>query len=138
MESGELNPAGGRWLAVGTSAHSDSRRAGADAATSALTGPDAKLLIVFCSAGHDPAAVLAGIRRGRPADFPLIGCSSGRGDRRRRPRRGHGVVITALGGPGFAVATAAAEGAAASRQREAGAEPPRRARRGSRTADTRR
>jgi len=113
------NPAAERWLAVGQSGHADARLAGKAAAAQALTGEDPKLLVVFCCEAYDLAELLAGVRESA-GDTPLIGCStageistSGPGDA--------GVVVTALGGPGFDVATAAAD-AAGGRLREAGAE----------------
>jgi hypothetical protein len=75
--------------------------------------------VVFCSDSYDLEQLLGGIRAGS-GDVPLIGCStageiatSGPGDA--------SVVVTAIGGPGFQVTTAAATGAS-SRLREAGAE----------------
>jgi hypothetical protein len=107
-----------RWLAVGSSDHPDSRQAGAAATAAALTGPDARLLIVFCSADSDPAAVLAGINA-TSGGVPLIGCSSGGEFVADGPSQGR-VVVTALGGAGFTVSTSAATGAGA-HQRETGA-----------------
>jgi hypothetical protein len=110
---------GRRWLAVGASDAEDCRRAGAEATRAALAGGDTALLLVFCSALHDPAAVLTGI--GAVAgDIPRIGCSTtaviapGRAG-------GHGVVVVALGGPGFSAATAVGRDVGG-RQRAAGAE----------------
>ncbi len=107
-----------RWVGAGTSASSDSRSAGAEAARGAVRGTDTKLLVVFASQSHDLPALLAGIRDVSP-ETPLIGCSTageiagdGPGDA--------GVVVTALGGSGFSVATAVARGAAAD-LRQAGA-----------------
>ena len=108
-----------RWFAVGESVASDSRTAGADAAAQALVGTGARLLIVFASDSYDHVELLRGIRE-QAADVPLVGCStageistSGPGDA--------GVVVAAIGGEGFSVATAAATGAS-SRLRDAGAE----------------
>jgi hypothetical protein len=108
-----------RWLAVGQSSGSDARSAGADATDQALKGEDAKLLIVFCAERYDLNELLLGINE-RSGGIPLVGCStageiaaSGAGDA--------SVVVTALGGKGFSVATAAATGSSA-RLREAGAE----------------
>lgn len=109
-----------RWLAVGQSGDNDARAAGRHAAAEALDGrDDPKLLIVFCWEAYDLAELVEGIRE-RAGDTPLVGCSTageictaGPGDA--------GVVITALGGPGFDVATASAD-AAGGRLREAGAE----------------
>jgi hypothetical protein len=78
-----------------------------------------RLLMVFCSALHDPAAVLAGIRS-VSGDTPLIGCSATAVIGPEGPSRDRGVVVVALGGPGFSVATAAGRGAA-SGQRDVGA-----------------
>jgi hypothetical protein len=108
-----------RWLSVGQSADPDARTAGAAAADLALPRDDAKLLVVFCSDAYDLEALLGAINE-RSGGVPLIGCStageiatSGPGDA--------GVVVTALGGDGFAASTAAATGAS-QRLREAGAE----------------
>jgi len=100
-------PTGGdRWLAVGRSGDPDAKRAGAEAARAALAGDDPRLLIVFCWDGYDLTGLLEGIA-GEAGTVPVVGCStageisaSGPGD--------SGVVITAIGGSGFSVATAAA------------------------------
>jgi hypothetical protein len=105
---------------VGESAARDSRAAGKDAAAQALAGGDnVRLLIVFASASHDHAELLRGIRE-QAMGVPLVGCStageiatSGPGDA--------GVVVCALGGEGFSVATTAASGASG-RLRAAGAD----------------
>jgi hypothetical protein len=108
-----------RWLGAGRSGDPDPRRAGLEAATGALRGDDAKLVVVFCSDAYELSELLAGIRE-HTGDVPLIGCTtageigtSGPGD--------HGVVITAIGGPGFHVVTRAATGASGG-LREAGAD----------------
>ena len=107
-----------RWLQVGHSDDTDAATAGRSAAADALAGSDPKLLIVFCSDSYDLAALLGGIADAAP-DVPLVGCSTageiataGPGDR--------GVVVIALGGPGFSVATRAARDAS-EHLREAGA-----------------
>jgi len=107
-----------RWLAVGRSSDVDSHAAGQVAARQAVR-PDTRLLVVFCSARHDPYAVLAGIRDVSGA-VPLIGCSSSSVISPSGPLTGSGVVVLALGGPGFAVATGVGTGAS-TRQRTAGA-----------------
>ena len=93
-----------RWVAVGSSAAADSTAAGAEAARLALTAADPRLLLVFASESHDLPALLTAILE-VSGPVPLIGCStageiatSGPGDA--------GVVVLALGGPGFEVATA--------------------------------
>jgi hypothetical protein len=108
-----------RWVSVGTSTEADSSRAGADAAAAALRGHDAKLLIVFCSDSHDLPAMLRAIND-TSGGVPLIGCTTA-GEIATDGPADSSVVVTALGGPGFSVATAVAANADG-RQREAGAE----------------
>jgi hypothetical protein len=111
-------------MAVGRSADPDPIHAGRQAAHEALRGgvsapPDPRLLIVFSSAEHDPVAVVAGIAQEAPG-VPLVGCSSASAITPDGPVDS-GVVVMAVGGPGFSVATAVAH-ASSGRQREAGAE----------------
>lgn len=96
----------GRWMGVGRSTSDSSYEAGAAAAQEALEGREAGLLIVFASDHYDLDQLLGAIND-QSRDAPLIGCStageiatSGPGDA--------GVVVTALGGEGFEIATAAA------------------------------
>ena len=105
-----------RWVGVGHSDHVDAFSAGVEAATLALAGADARLLIVFCADGYDLPELLRGINQ-TSGDIPLVGCStageiatSGPGD--------SGVVVTALGGSGFSIATSSAD-AVSGRLREA-------------------
>jgi len=110
---------GRRWLAVGHSAASDPRQAGREATRDALEGTDPALLVIF-SSGPDPEGLLAGIEDVCPG-VPLIGCASqaliaSPGP----PGPVGGVVVTALGGPGFRVTTGAAS-AAGDQRRAAGA-----------------
>jgi hypothetical protein len=107
-----------RWVGAGSSRQTDSRRAGVEAASAAVRGTDTKLLVVFASQAHDLAALLAGIRDVCP-QAPLIGCSTA-GEIAADGPGDSGVVVTALGGVGFSVATAAAGNAAAD-LRQAGA-----------------
>jgi hypothetical protein len=94
---------GHRWVGVGRSDKDDSRAAGREAAGAALAGEEPKLLIAFCSDRFELAELLAGI--GETADgVPLIGCTSA-GEITADGAADGGVVITALGGPGFKVAT---------------------------------
>lgn len=96
-----------RWVGSGASSTPDPC-AGAEATRQALAGrADAVLLVVFASESYDLPALSAAIRAQAPG-VPLIGCStageiagSGAGD--------SGVVVMALGGPGFQVATASAD-----------------------------
>ncbi|HXA30516.1 MAG TPA: FIST N-terminal domain-containing protein [Candidatus Angelobacter sp.] len=104
-----------RWVGAGTSRAEDSRTAGAEAAASAVRGEDVKLLVVFASQAHDLPALLAGIRDVCP-DAPLVGCSTAGEIAAVGPSEA-GVVLTALGGPGFSVACAVATGASANLRR---------------------
>jgi hypothetical protein len=93
------------------------RGSGARAADEALVYDDPKLLVVFCSQSHDLPGVLREIRA-RSGDVPLIGCTTA-GEIAAVGPSDASVVVAALGGDGFAVATAASD---ASRDpREAGA-----------------
>jgi hypothetical protein len=106
-----------RWLGVGF-AHGTEPGAGARAAGEALLRSDAKLLLVFCSQAHDLGALLREIRA-RAGDVPLIGCTTA-GEIITGGPCDTSVVVTALGGDGFAVETAVATDASRN-LREAGA-----------------
>jgi hypothetical protein len=108
-----------RWFGVGRSASPDSTLAGAEAADLAMRGEDGKLIVVFASESHQLADLLSGIRS-RTHDIPLIGCSTA-GEIASDGPGDAGVVVVALGGPGFVARTAASRGVAA-RLRDAGAE----------------
>jgi hypothetical protein len=105
-----------RWFGVGFC--KDARRAGARAADDALVHDDPKLLIVFCSRAHNLGQLLGEIRE-RAGDVPLIGCTTA-GQIVTVGPSDAGVVVTALGGKGFAVRTTVAAGASGN-LREAGA-----------------
>src|SRR5262245_7954 len=95
---------GMRWIGVGESRAADARAAGADAIARAIAGrPDPRLLIVFASSGHDLEQLVGGV------DIPLVGCTTA-GEIASHGPGDHGVVVMALGGEGFAVATAVATG----------------------------
>jgi hypothetical protein len=111
-----------RWLDVGRSTASDSRQAGATAAGRALTGPDAKLLLVFCSTAHELHPLLEAVNEAS-GGVPLIGCSTA-GEIATAGPGDSGVVVLALGGPGFGATTSVAKGVS-TRLREAGAEVAR-------------
>lgn len=114
----------GRWFAVGQSDDPHAALAAAAATSQALTGEDPKLLIVFCSHSYDLDALLAAINRSS-GDVPLIGCSTA-GEIATDGPSDAGVVVAALGGPGFTITTAAAENASED-LRAAGAQVARRA-----------
>jgi hypothetical protein len=100
-----------RWLAVGQSSDHDAARAGEAAAAAALAADDARLLVVFCSHSYDLDALLGAINS-RSGGVPLIGCSTA-GEIATDGPGDAGVVVTALGGPGFNVSTISAENASA-------------------------
>jgi hypothetical protein len=112
---GEAEATGCRWVGAGTSRAEDARTAGAEAAAGAVQGDDVKLLVVFASLAYDLTALVAGIRDVCP-DAPLIGCSTA-GEIAAGGPSESGVVLTALGGPGFSVACAVATGASANLRR---------------------
>jgi hypothetical protein len=95
-----------QWILTGASDEPDARRAGVMAATQALGGDDPKLLVVFAASGYDQTELLAGIASVVP-DVPVIGCTTAGEIVASGPATG-GVVVMALGGSGFSVATAAA------------------------------
>src|SRR5919204_4755804 len=97
-----------RWFAVGSDEDPDPE-AGARAADEALAYGDAKLLVVFCSQSHDLPALVRQIHR-RSGGVPLIGCTTAGEIATSGPRQAS-VVVTALGGDGFAIDTAVATGA---------------------------
>jgi len=111
MSGNGQSPKGGdtRWVGVGQSGDDDAARAGAEAAREALRGPDPRLLIVFCSDSYDLGTLLDGIGS-ETDDTPLIGCSTA-GEIAGSGARDASVVVTALGGPGFTVRTAAVHNA---------------------------
>jgi hypothetical protein len=104
--AGNGHGGGSRWLAVGQSSNRHSGPAGDAAAAAALVAEDARLMVVFCSHSYDLDELLSAINR-RSGGVPLIGCSTA-GEIATDGPGDAGVVVTALGGPGFAVTTAAA------------------------------
>ena len=95
-----------RWVSVGQSTESDSYAAGAEAASLAVAGRSAALLVVFCSDSHNLEQMLAGINHVSDG-APLIGCSTA-GEIATAGPADLSVVVTAFGGDGFSIATAAA------------------------------
>jgi hypothetical protein len=108
-----------RWLAVGTSTQPDPTRAGAEAAEAAMRGVDPGLVVVFCSDRKDPAKVIAAVNA-TTGGVPLVGATTA-GEISTGWAGDDGVVVTAVGGSGLTVATAAATGIGG-RGRAAGAE----------------
>jgi hypothetical protein len=68
-----------------------------------------KLLVVFCSPSHDLPLLMRMIRA-RSGDVPLVGCTTA-GEIATGANGDASVVVAALGGPGFAIQTAAASDA---------------------------
>ncbi len=101
-----------RWLACGQSSETDAFTAGSAATRTAINDrDDAKLVIVFCSEAYDLDALALGIAS-EARGTPLIGCSTA-GEIATAGPSDASVVVVALGGPGFSVATGAATDAAA-------------------------
>ncbi|HJP80652.1 MAG TPA: FIST N-terminal domain-containing protein [Pseudonocardiaceae bacterium] len=113
---------GRRWMGAGQSAHRDSRIAAMSAGRAALAGADPKLFVIFAGIDHDGAELLAGLDA-IAAGTPVIGCSTHGEIGPDGPADGS-VVVAAIGGPGFSVATAVATDVSG-RQRDAGAEVAR-------------
>ncbi len=96
-----------RWVGSGSSSDPEARAAGAASSREALAGrAGAALLVVFASERYDLAALSAGVSDEAPG-VPLIGCSTA-GEIASAGAADSGVVVMALGGPGFQVATASA------------------------------
>jgi hypothetical protein len=74
-------------------------------------GDDPRLVIVFAAHSYDGEALLAGIRS-ETGETPLIGCSTAGEIASSGPGEA-GVVVTVMGGPGFDVATRAANNVSA-------------------------
>jgi len=95
-----------RWAGVGHASDADPTWAGASAASDALVGTDAKLLVVFSSVSYTLPDLLAGVRQ-QAGSVPLVGCSTA-GEISAGRAGDASVVVMALGGPGLSVATSAA------------------------------
>ncbi|GAC1321263.1 MAG: FIST N-terminal domain-containing protein [Thermoleophilaceae bacterium] len=108
-----------RWFGVGHSSDPDPGTAGRAAALAALKGREAKLLIVFCSDSYDLQVLLDGVAE--PAGkAKIVGCSTA-GEIATAGPGDAGIVIVAIGGEGFSVATGLGT-EASKRLREAGAD----------------
>jgi len=94
-----------RWIGVGRSAASDPKR---EAVLEATAGRRPSVVIVFASSELDLAAVIREVRSAVVADVPVVGCTTAGEMATDGPSVG-GVVVVALGGPDFSVATEVAE-----------------------------
>ncbi|MET3427071.1 hypothetical protein BJ973_006283 [Actinoplanes tereljensis] len=94
-----------RWFGVGNSVLPDPARAGAKACHAALDGRPATLLIVFASPSHSTPEMAAAVHAAAGGDVLMIGCSTS--GEYATDGRGAGVVVNALGGPGFAASVRA-------------------------------
>jgi hypothetical protein len=110
MQPLDTEGAAGRWVQVGRSLDHDPRTAGERAATEALAGRTPSLILVFCNATLDAHAALDGVCSATP-DGALVagGSTMGEiapgGEGLDELGTAPGVVVIALGGPGFAVAS---------------------------------
>jgi hypothetical protein len=114
-----------RWYGVGHSIVTDAAQAGTQAARLALDGRQAALVLVFCPVGYDLPVLLEAVRAEvaryldtGAAPVAIAGCTS-LGQVAAPTPSDHGVLVAALGGPGFQVSTRVATDASAGR-REAG------------------
>ncbi|MFC7529688.1 FIST signal transduction protein [Actinoplanes sp. GCM10030250] len=94
-----------RWFGVGRSLLEDPAEAGAQACREALAGRDAGLLIVFASLSHSTPEMAAAVHAAAGGNVLMIGCSTS--GEFTPDGRGSGVVVNALGGPGFTAAVRA-------------------------------
>lgn len=90
---------GERWFGVGRSLLADPVEAGAQACREALAGRQATLLIVFASPSHSTPDMAAAVHAAAGGDVLMVGCSTS--GEYTTDGRGAGVVVNALGGPGF-------------------------------------
>lgn len=104
---------------MGRSADPDPAQAVREAAAAAVQGPDAGLMLVFCSTAYDATALLEELAVVAPG-VPVVGCSTA-GEIATGGPGESSVVITVLGGRGFSIATAVAREASAD-LRQAGAD----------------
>jgi hypothetical protein len=98
-----------RWFGIGSSTVANARAAGAEATVGARSGAEAKLLVVFCSDQYELTELLAGVRA-QAGEAEVIGCSTA-GEITTDGPGDASVVVVALGGDGFSVATGIATGA---------------------------
>ena len=93
-----------RWFGAGHSTAPDSAKAGTEAASIAVGGRTPALVLVFCSSRYDLAALLLAVRA-EAGDAATVVGSTTLGELTNDGAGPGGVVVAALGGPGFAVRT---------------------------------
>ena len=97
----------GRWCAVGASSDPSAQRAGSEATRVALAGGKSPALtVVFASDAYD-LPVLVETISSESGGAPMVGCSTA-GEIATNGPGDSGVVVMALGGPGFVVRTGSA------------------------------
>ena len=117
-------------MQVGRSTASDAAEAGAEAARAAGADlSETRLVLVFCAAQYDLPRLLAGVCSAISDDVIVAGCTTdgeiinagpGAPSAPGSAVSGQGVVVTALGGPGFTI-TSTVVPEASDNRREAGA-----------------
>jgi hypothetical protein len=113
-----------RWMGVGSAAHGDPETAARGALATALRGPDPRLVVLFGSVALDLPRVAAAVDDALGGGVPVVGCSSA-GEISTDGSTTAGLVVVALGGPGFEVATGVAVGDATDGLRQAASEAAR-------------
>ncbi|MBU2663326.1 FIST C-terminal domain-containing protein [Actinoplanes bogorensis] len=96
-----------RWFGVGQSSAPDSRKAGAEAASEAIGGREAKAVFVFASVTHDLPELLRGVRMEAGPDAEIVGATT-MGELGSAGTTVGGLSVAALGGDGFTVQARAA------------------------------
>ena len=96
-----------RWYDVGYSDAADGEKAGREAATAALTGPDPGLVVILSQVRDDLTAVAAGVRAAvaaypGSADTVIVGTSTS-GQYTEGTYGTSSLVVAAYGGPGLEV-----------------------------------
>ena len=116
---GSTTPPAGRerWFATGHAGGEDVVTAARAAARAALIHPGAKLVVVFAPV-HDDLPLLLDAVREEAGAAAVIGCTTA-GEITATAAGDVGVVVAALGGDGFRVGTASAQGADAASLRAA-------------------
>ena len=103
------DPGTRRWAGVGASDSRDSALAGLTAASAAVDGRAAALLVIFASDDHDLEALVEGVHRAA-GDATVAGCTTA-GEIWGGEAGSHGAVVFALGGTGLSVSAGVARGA---------------------------